>query len=141
MLSDRQIEALAQGCAKCGKPFAEANFCLSAYLVDDLSGFEDQLELGITAVHTRTLWVHVDCQNVKLEGWDMLPDIHICIRCKKPLDKKHLVQPVFQVTDGKAVNPNDPTDFGVAIGDRIYFMHGDCANPRLDGSQGNILLA
>jgi hypothetical protein len=51
-----------------------------------------------------------------------------------------MIQPVFQVVNPREVNPADPEDIGMALGDRIYFVHADCENVKLDRKSGNILL-
>lgn len=69
----------------------------------------------------------------------MNPDMHNCIRCKKKLGEKDMVQPVFQIIDSKAINPLDPTDIGIALNERVYFVHCDCTNSKLDAHSSNII--
>lgn len=68
----------------------------------------------------------------------MRPDIQYCIRCRKHLGTTDIVQPVFGVENANAVNPADPTDRGLSLGERIYFVHVECTNPKL--TQGGGLL-
>jgi len=140
MLSGLQIEALAHGCASCGKPLLSGTRVLAAYHVSEISSFAEQVELGIIGAAARNFWVHLWCGDPKLmKGWHMHPDIHHCIRCNEPLHKKDAVVPVFQVVDPAAFNPDDAADKGIALGDRVYFVHADCKNSRLDGHGDSIL--
>lgn len=66
----------------------------------------------------------------------MRPDLQYCIRCRQSLRTDHIVQPVFGVDNPNAINPADPTDRGVTLGERIYFVHVDCGNPALRQGQG-----
>jgi len=136
MLDDLRIEALAHGCATCSKPLNEGHRVLSAYHVSELRSFSRQAELGIIGAGARNFWTHVECANPALAkgSWAMHPDIHHCIRCGNKLSAKDIVNPVFRVDDPNMVNPSDPGDRGVALGDRIYFMHADCKNPALKSS-------
>ncbi len=59
----------------------------------------------------------------------MKPSIHYCICCQLPLGPRHFVHPVYQVVNPMAVDPNDPSDLGVAFGERIHFAHIDCKDP------------
>lgn len=141
MLHGLQIDALAEGCADCGKPFEDAHRIRAAYAAKDIRSFERQVELGIIGANVRNFWVHVDCTDLKLtdEHWNMNPDIHHCIKCGKSLESDAIIVPVFQVIDPKAVNPDDPTDTGVALGERVYFIHADCKNTKLNKRNTNIL--
>lgn len=140
MFSDRQIEALSHGCAGCGKGFTDGTFCVTSYRVSDIRPFFSQVELGIIGAGVRNIWLHLDCDEVNLRSWNMQPDIHVCIRCKSHLGRTDVVQPVFQVVNPDAINPDDPTDKGVELGDRIYFVHVDCKNTALNQSSSNILI-
>ena len=143
MLTDLRIEALSHGCAKCSKPLDHGHRVLTAYHVSELRSFSSQVELGLIGAGARNFWTHVECDNPTLEkgNWfHMHPDIHHCIRCGNSLAAKDVVNPVFRVEDPNMVNPTDPTDRGVALGDRIYFMHADCKSPGLTRGDG-ILIA
>lgn len=134
MLDDLRIEALAHGCVKCNKPLAHRQRVLTAYHVSELRSFSRQVELGLIGAGTRNFWTHVECDDPTLAKgtwFHMHPDIHHCIRCGKSLAAKDVVNPVFRVEDPNMVNPTDPADRGVALGDRIYFMHADCTSPAL----------
>jgi len=141
MLNDLRIEALSLGCACCGKTFADGHRLMAAYFVRDVRSFEQQVELGIIGARVRNLWVHVDCDNPDLRvGWNMTPDIHHCIRCKTFLKKEDIVSPVFGIDNPRAVNPDDPSDIGISLRERVYFVHTDCKNPTLTRDSSNILL-
>lgn len=141
MLSDLQIDALSQGCARCSKVFADGHRLMASYFVKDVRSFERQVELGIIGARIRNLWVHVDCEDPSLQkGWIMTPDIHHCIRCKSFLKKEEVVVPVFGIDNPQAVNPNDPTDVGISLRERVYFVHVDCTNPTLTRGSSNILI-
>lgn len=139
--TDLLIEALTHNCVSCTKPLTSGHRVITAYYVSDLRSFSQQVELGLLGASARNFWVHVECANPKLkEGtWHMHPDIHHCIRCGKSLATKDVVNPVFQIVDAKAVNPSDPTDVGIAMSDRIYFLHSDCANPQLTRGSGLLI--
>jgi len=136
MFSDLQIEALAHGCAKCAKPFILNSRVRSAYLVRDIHSFEHQVELGIAGRGVRNLWLHVDCADPTLitKQWNMKPTIQHCIRCSRELKRDELVVPVFSIDDANAVNPADPTDRGLALRERVFFMHADCSDARFKQS-------
>lgn len=140
MIGDKQIEALTHGCAKCGSNFKPDEFCTSGYSMDSLASFEKQIELGIAGQEIRNIWLHVNCGEPKLDSWNMQPDLHVCIKCKKGLESNDVVQPVFRIDNPSVTNPNDPEDVGLTIGDRVYFIHAECDNPGLNKSHGNILL-
>lgn len=140
MHSTRQIEALAHGCAVCGKSFQDGTFVCNAYAKKDLRSFEKQIELGIIGQGVRSLWIHTSCKHPDIRSWNVVPDIHTCVRCKKAFSSKDVIQPVFQIVNPRAQNPSDPTDVGIELGDRVYFMHADCENTQLNRTSGNILL-
>jgi hypothetical protein len=130
MFSGLQIEALAHGCAKCAKPFVLNSRIRSAYLVRDIHSFEQQIELGIAGRGVRNLWLHVECADPTLlaKQWDMKPTIHHCIRCSRDLKREDLVVPVFSVDDPCVINPSDPSDKGLTLRERVFFMHADCTD-------------
>lgn len=140
MFSDRQIEALAQGCAKCAQPFKDTDLLHAAYWQKDVRSFENQIELGILGYGIRNLWFHVDCKAPSIRSWNVTPDIHSCVRCKKGFSSSDVILPLFQIVNPKAVNPEDSSDVGIELGDRVYFMHADCRNVRLDSASSNIIL-
>ena len=140
MFSDRQIEALAQGCAKCGVGFCDTDLLHASYMQKDVRSFENQIELGILGYGIRNLWFHVDCRKPSIRSWNVTPDIHTCVRCKKRFSSSDIILPLFQIVNPKAVNPEDASDVGIELGDRVYFMHADCSNAQLNKSTGNIVL-
>jgi len=140
MLGNLQIEALTHRCAACSKGFAVQHLVVATYWVKHLRDFSRQIDIGIIGAGVRNMWVHFSCDKPLITSWAMTPDMHSCIRCKKALGREDLVQPVFQIIDAKAVNPNDPTDVGIALNDRVYFVHCECANPALKHHGSNILV-
>jgi len=139
-MGDLQIEALAQQCVSCGKPFKDGHLVFAAYWCNALSSFEKQVDLGLIGSEVRNTWLHFNCDKPLRTDWAMYPDLHSCIRCKKKLETADLVQPVFQVTNPRAVNPNDFTDVGIAFNERVYMVHCDCFNPQLTHRSTNILV-
>lgn len=71
----------------------------------------------------------------------MRPDIQYCIRCREPIRTRDVVQPVFGVQDAQAVNPLDPQDKGLVLGERIYFVHVDCKNRDMRTGSGVLVTA
>lgn len=141
MLGDLQIEALAHGCARCGKQFKTNHRILPAYHTAAVRDFSLQVELGLIGTGVRNFFVHLDCEDYELQkGGTVLPSIHNCIRCHATLARADIIIPVFSIDDPRAVNPNDATDVGVALRDRIYFVHADCKNPQLVRESSNILM-
>ena len=140
MLGNLQIEALTHRCAKCSNAFADKHLVLATYWVKSVRDFSLQVDIGIIGAGVRNAWVHFDCEKPLFTSWIMTPDLHSCIRCRKALNSADLVQPVFQVIDARAVNPLDHTDVGVALNDRVYFVHCDCTNPSLTKHSSNILV-
>ena len=139
-MGDIAINALAHGCARCSTPFQDRHFCVAAYTVSTLRSFERQVELGIIGASVRNYWVHLACKDPTLKQFKMHPDIQYCIRCNLALGKHNVVQPVYQIVDPEAINPADHTDKGVALGERVFFVHADCKNPSLNRENTNILL-
>lgn len=133
------LEMLAHGCAGCGRAFKSSERVCSIYRAQDITSFEQQVELGIIGAGVRNHWVHLYCSDPTLKDHSLKPDIHHCIECRTSLDKKDMVMPVFQVTDPRAVNPLDPTDVGLALAERVYFVHGSCRNKALDKDKDNPL--
>lgn len=142
MLPGNLLEALAHGCANCGRRFDNRHRIKPAYRVNEITSFYNQVALGIIGAQARNFWVHLDCEDptVKDTKWKMNPDINHCIACGEGLATKDIVTPVFQVIDPRAVNPNDLTDIGIALNDRIYFVHADCANRELNKRGSNLLV-
>jgi len=139
-VDDNKIIALTHRCAGCGKTLGDGHIITSAYFKSEISRFDCQVEFGIVGANVRALWLHLDCQKPSRSDWRMHPDLQTCLRCHKSIEKRDLVQPVFQVTDPRAVNPGDTTDVGVALNERIYFVHADCTNPGLNKKSTHILL-
>jgi len=141
MFSDLQIYALGGGCASCSKPFVLNHRVRTAYCAGDLRSFENQMELGILGSGVRHVWMHVECSDpALLKEYNMSPDIHHCIKCHSRLRKEEIVSPVFSIDDANMVNPADPTDRGLALRDRVYFVHADCRNTTLNNQSSNILI-
>jgi hypothetical protein len=101
------------------------------YKHGELGTFAAQVELGIAGNNVRNYWAHLYCTNPTLTGYNVQPSIHTCIECRTALTKNDLILPVFQVLNPKAINPRDVTDFGVELSDRIYFVHFNCRNKKL----------
>lgn len=140
MLDNLRIEALTHNCAKCAKHLTVQHLVIASYWVKSVKDFSQQLDIGIIGANVRNVWVHLNCEKPLLTSWDMTPDIHICVRCKKSLGKEEIVQPVFQVINPRAVNPNDPSDVGIALNDRVYFVHCDCTNTTLRNDGSNLIV-
>jgi hypothetical protein len=140
MLGNLQIKALAHNCAVCSKPFEDTHLVLAAYWHKSVRSFEKQIEIGLIGADVRNTWVHFSCDKPLFASWSMTPDIHSCIRCKQKFAANDMIQPVFQVINPHAVNPLDPTDVGIALNERVYFVHYDCKNPGLNRQSSNILL-
>lgn len=83
-------------------------------------------------LNVRVLYKHVECSDPALmRSYHVIPTIEQCIRCKQKLLPAHVIQPVYQVTGVDVVNPQDPTDKGIELGERIHFVHVDCGSPDL----------
>jgi len=130
-----RIEALADRCLRCTQLLADRQRVLPCYHTGPLLAGAQQLhEVGLfVGADTRPRWLHVRCDDPQLRTYAMQPTLELCARCKGRLDTSHMIQPVYQVT-GRGVNPNDPTDTGLFIGDRIHFVHIDCGDPTLKSS-------
>jgi len=139
MIGDISLETLAHGCAACSHPFKVAHRICSLYKADEIRSFSVQVELGIAGAGVRNFWVHLLCKNPTLEGYLLKPDIHICVECQNKFERDDMLIPVFQVTDPRAVNPLDPTDVGLSLGERVYFVHGSCRNKTLTKDSANVL--
>jgi len=131
MLSSLQIEALAQGCCRCGQSLEDRDRVRVLYPVSGLQGFERQIALGLIGSDTRNFWAHLNCNDPKVRKskWHMHPDLRHCIRCGEGLRKRDMVSPIFQVVDPQAVNPDDADDQGISLGDRVYLIHASCHDP------------
>lgn len=139
LLDTIRIEALNSQCTACGNPLHDRERIVATYPVSSIRSFEKQIELGILGAGIRNYWVHLDCTNPFLQGYSMIPDITHCIHCKNLLTPTDIVLPVFQVTGVNVANPEDPTDKGLTLGDRVYFVHANCKNRNLKGDSGNLL--
>jgi hypothetical protein len=133
------IEALAHSCANCSKPLRTTERIHAAYFLEDVQSFAKQVELGIIGGNIRNAWAHLFCNNRTLKGFKLQPDLHCCVVCKKHFGKNDLVIPIYQVLDPRAINPNDPTDVGITLAERVYLLHHDCRNISLDQKSTNIL--
>ncbi len=134
------VKAIAHRCAACSSHFAPQHLVMAAYRHSTVRHFGDQVEIGIIGADVRNLWIHFSCDKPLITSWIMTPDLHNCIRCKKRLEDNHMIQPVFQILDAKMVNPADPTDVGISLNERVYFVHCDCGNPALNAHSSNILV-
>jgi hypothetical protein len=137
-MDGRRLEAIATRCVTCRQVLDARHRVLGAYRVSDLVYARHEIEVGFFSHGARPLWRHVDCLDTTLARWKMRPDIQYCIRCRKHLHTADIVQPVFGVENANAINPVDPTDRGLTLGERIYFVHVECANAKL--TQGGGLL-
>lgn len=133
------IEALAHSCANCGKTLCATDRIHAAYTLDSVRSFARQVELGIIGEDVRNAWAHLVCSNPTLKGYNVQPDLHACIDCKRRFGANDLVVPVYQVLNPRAVNPSDPTDVGITLSERVYLVHHNCRNIRLDQNSSNIL--
>jgi hypothetical protein len=140
-MGDLKIEALANKCVSCSKLFKDGHLVFAAYWQRELTSFEKQVDLGLLGGNVRNTWLHFNCDKPLRTDWAMYPDLHSCIRCKKKLGTSDMVQPVFQIVNPRAVNPNDFTDVGIALNERLYLVHCDCTNTQLDHRSTNILVA
>lgn len=123
-----RIDALASRCLCCCTLLGDAHRVIPAYRAESLLYARQEHELGLFVGDVRPMWRHVDCADPKLLRYAMRPDIQYCVRCRQALRAADAITPVMQVVDPKAVNPNDPTDTGLALGDRIHFVHVDCGD-------------
>lgn len=133
------IEALAHSCANCGQSLKPTERIHAAYFLNEVKSFATQVELGIIGGNVRNAWAHLTCKNPTLRGYKVQPDLHSCIECKKRFGKNDLVVPIYQVLDPRAINPSDPMDVGITLGERVYLVHHNCRNIFLDGNSQNIL--
>jgi len=133
------IETLSHGCVDCGQPFQIADRICSIYRAGEVRSFETQIELGVIGGGVRNYWIHLYCHNHKLKEHGLKPDIHHCVECRKGLAKDDLVIPIFQVTNPRAINPLDPTDVGISLAERVYFIHGNCRNIAMNKQSTNPL--
>jgi len=126
------IEVMAHTCAVCEKGLKSTDRITSLYKCSDISTFAKQAELGIAGGSTRNYWAHLFCDNTNLGGYLLQPDIHSCIECKRALTRQDLVIPVFQVMNPRIVNPADITDVGLELAERIFFIHHNCRNTKIN---------
>lgn len=126
-----RIDAVSERCLVCTAPLARRHFVVPTYLAHDLLYAKQHLEVGLLVNGVRPMWHHVDCADPSLKRYNVLPDIHYCLRCRRQISNYEVIQPVFCVDNPRAVNPKDPTDVGMTFGDRIYFRHVDCTNRQL----------
>jgi len=128
-----RIEAIASRCIHCSTLLGDAHRVTAAYRVGDLLYARQELEVGFFVGDVRPFWQHVDCSDPKLLRYALRPALDYCIRCKQGFKPADVAVPVMQIVDPKGVNPNDPTDTGLYLGDRIYFAHLDCGDQTLMG--------
>ncbi len=133
------IDVLTHSCVSCGRGLRATERVHAAYPLEDVKSFAKQVELGIIGGDVRNAWAHLFCNNPTLHGYKLKPDLHSCIECKNPFTARDLVVPIYQVLDPRAINPNDPTDVGITLADRVYLIHHNCRNIRLDQNKDNIL--
>lgn len=131
-------DAIATRCLTCRQVLDARHRILGAYRVSDLVYARHELDVGFFSHGARPHWRHVSCTDPTLAKLHMRPDLQYCIRCRRRLSTDDIVQPVFGVENANAINPHDPTDRGLTLGERIYFTHVDCTNPKL--SAGDSLL-
>lgn len=105
------------------------------YRTSDLFYARECLDLGVV-LDVRIHYRHVDCADPELRkgSYHVIPTIEQCIKCKQKLLPNHFVMPVHQITGVDVVNPNDPTDKGLELGERIHLVHVDCTAPSLSTS-------
>lgn len=136
------IEAVSCCCGKCSKPLRQLERIVGSYVCKHLTEMAVDpykgADVGIIPA-VRPIWIHVDCSNTQLTGWHLNPSIRHCIKCGLAVSKEDVLVPVFRVENERAVNPSDPTDVGIALGERLYFVHADCTNPRLSSINTNLL--
>lgn len=135
------LDAVSRLCVTCCKPLQGLHRVVGAFSVEELLSADPEVEVGLFVGNVRPLFQHVSCDDPTLSGWNMRPDLQYCVRCRKGLRRKDIVQPVFGVQETQAVNPMDPTDKGLVLGERIYFMHADCQRPALDTGGGLLVLS
>lgn len=135
------LDAVSRLCVVCSQPLCALHRVVGAYRAEDLFSSAPDVEVGLFVGSGRPLFRHVACEDPTLKNWKMRPDIQYCIRCRKGLATRDVVQPVFGVQDAQAVNPLDPTDKGLTLGERIYFVHVDCKNTDMSRGQGVLVLS
>lgn len=135
------LDAINKRCIVCTQAFGALHRVLGAYRAADLFSARPEVEVGLFVGDCRPLFRHVACDDVTLKAWKMRPDIQYCIRCRDKIHNRDVVQPVFGVQDAQAVNPLDPTDKGLTLGERIYFVHVDCKNRDLSTGNGILVHA
>jgi hypothetical protein len=125
------IDIFTHTCAACEISLKRTDRITALYKNNGLVSFAAQVELGIAGGSARNYWAHLYCSNPSLTGYPLQPTIHNCIECRNALERQDLIVPVFQVLNPKSINPQDVTDFGVELSDRIYFVHLNCRNTKL----------
>lgn len=130
-----RLDAISSRCIVCCRELGVRHRVLGSYRVSDLVYARHELEVGLFTGNVRPLWMHVDCADPTLYKLHMRPDVTYCIRCRERLRTHDVILPVFGVDQGEAVNPNDPTDRGLMLSERQYFMHADCKNPSMAAGQ------
>jgi len=136
MLDTERIIALSHRCAACEHVLQDGDLIVSGYFQKDVRTTQTHAELGIIGANIRTLWFHLNCNKKGRNQWHVYPELQTCFCCGKKFQANDIVQPAFQVTNPRAVNPSDPTDVGIALNERIYLIHYDCRQAQTN----NILL-
>lgn len=139
-MDTRLVDATATRCLICRSLLRDRHRVALGYNTTDLFYAQAQLDIGVM-LNVRILYKHVDCADPELtQGvYRVIPTIENCIRCKQKIRAAHIIQPVYQVTAVDVVNPTDPTDKGIELGERIHFVHIDCGSPTLL-SNGSLLV-
>jgi hypothetical protein len=134
-MDSRHIDASATRCMRCTAPLCDRQRVTLDYLAGDLFYAREQLDFGVI-LDVRIYYTHVDCADTELlrGKYRVIPTIEQCIKCKQKLRPVDFIQPVYQITGVDAVNPNDPTDKGIELGERLHFVHVDCTAPTLSNS-------
>lgn len=131
-LETHHIENRMHRCAVCTKPMQDRDRVVPSYVAGEMKHYPPiHSEMGLLTFHAddRPFFVHVNCFDPMLLEVPLLPSIHYCVHCQMPLGPRHFVHPVYQVVNPLAVSPTDPTDRGVAFGERVHFAHIDCKDP------------
>lgn len=140
MYSTLRVEAVSSRCLHCEHTLLRDHRVYPVYRNGKLGGAIQIIELGLLGGGSgerdamRPHWSHVDCQDPFLRTYAVRPDLSCCIRCKAPLRTGEMIHPCYCIDGVDAVNPHDPTDKGLLIGDRIHMAHVDCRDKHLTGS-------
>lgn len=136
-----RLDLVTRVCISCGHNLKIRDRVMVAYTASSLFSAGPEYDVGLFDGGARPLLRHVDCQDPTLKSWKMKPILHSCIRCRNPLKKNDVVQPVFGIESPRTVNPHDPTDVGLSLSDRIYFIHVDCKRTDLTTGSGILVVS